>query len=117
MRRQNAMMKITRDVLESYLACPYKAFLKLQGHDNAIREGNLWKSHPGFAPVVNQSREIPRLTSQLLRNGADTVGGCLYETDQLSLFFNGLQRAAGAYDLGAFHYLPLMFRGNVVSGE
>jgi hypothetical protein len=30
------MMKITRDVIESYMACHYKAFLKLTGHEGAI---------------------------------------------------------------------------------
>ena len=29
------MMKITQDVLESYVACRYKAFLKLWGHKSA----------------------------------------------------------------------------------
>lgn len=111
------MMKITRDVLESYLACPYKAFLKLQGHENTRREVHLWKSEAGIAPVVIQTREIRALNSQLLKNGADTVENCLYETDHVSLFFDGLQRAAGSSELGDFHYLPLMLRGSGFAGE
>ena len=37
-KRDNHAEKITRDVIESYLDCRYKAYLKLTGHGDSARD-------------------------------------------------------------------------------
>jgi predicted RecB family nuclease len=114
------MTKITRDVIESYMACHYKAFLKLTGHEGAIPDhrSSLPSKNCGFPltsvdevhskHVKNQNAATIVLTSSHLRQGALLIANGLFETDLISLKIDGLQRVAGASDIGDFHYLPLV---------
>jgi predicted RecB family nuclease len=110
------MAKITQDVIESYLACQYKAFLKLT---DQVASSEILKSlldsdsSPACAPVdVNQQHVKIRaahsseLTSCSLSKGTTQIYGGLVETDLISLHIEGLQRVAGSSGIGNFHYLP-----------
>src|SRR5215218_7789706 len=117
------MTKITRGVLESYIACRYKAYLMLAGH-----EAETGQEHQPQAPtnseqtspleqvahLQNESRadDHIELTSKLLSQGLPEIIGSLYETTSSSIQFDGLQRVAGRSDIGGFHYIPILFHPN-----
>src|SRR3954447_4087029 len=114
------MMKITKDVIESYMACHYKAFLKLTGHEGAIPEYQ--QLHPSensrfpltsvdevhSQPVGSQLAESIVLTSSYLRHGVLLIANGVFKTDLISLSIDGLQRVEGVSAIGDFHYLPLI---------
>jgi hypothetical protein len=97
------MKRITRDVLESYVACHYKAFLKLAGHEGVtpdnpslLLSGN---SRPSLASVGDvhpqriktQGDKSIELTSSYLRKGEALILDGIIETDLISLHIEGLQ--------------------------
>jgi predicted RecB family nuclease len=113
--------KINKDVLESYLHCKYKGYLKLtnrQGTEsdyetlhtelridvrlNAINK--TLASYPNYEIVQG----IP-LTIHLLRRGPLYLFEATLEDDLLSLCFDGLKKVAGPSHLGDFHYIPILF--------
>lgn len=114
-------VKITRDVLESYLNCKFKGHLKLTGQQgtksdyetmlNDIRAEvrvaaieRIIASHP--------AQEIPRnipLTTDALKQGAPFLLDPILEDDLFSLAFDGLKKVDGPSKLGDFHYLPILF--------
>ena len=112
------MTKITRDVLESYVVCRYKAFLKLSGHNSATAHNGsrllgelpatFYEDKAVSPPSENQTEKVVELTSQFLGNGIDSVANCLYETAEISLHFDGMQRVSGSSNFGNFHYLPVL---------
>ena len=113
--------KITKDVLESYLNCKYKGYLKLTGQQGtksdyetlltemraAVRLAAIDKilaSRPG--------EEIPRnipLTTSALKQGASFLLDATLDDDLVSITFDGLKRVDGQSKLGAFHYVPMIF--------
>jgi predicted RecB family nuclease len=117
------VMKVTRDVLESYLHCKTKAHLKLAGHQGSasdfekllvvasreVREAAICKilERHSESEVV---RCIP-LTADALRGGSSFVLDATLEDDLLSLGIDGLKPVNGASKLGDFHYLPMLFHG------
>jgi predicted RecB family nuclease len=120
------MKRITRDVLESYVACHYKAYLKLKpagdesvttDKPNLLLDGNsrlALASHSAggvhLQPVTTQAAKSIELTSFYLRKGQPLILDAVFETDLISLQIEGLQRVAGSSDIGDFHYLPLVFQ-------
>src|SRR4051794_25056792 len=111
------MIKITQDMLQSYVDCRYKAFLKLRGHNGAMaHNGNpllqelstaACESRSAFPPSENRADKV-ELSSKFLREGIDSAINCSYETSEISLHFDGVQRVSGASNLGNFHYLPVL---------
>jgi hypothetical protein len=119
------MEKITRGIIESYLACHYKAFLRLTGHEAAA---------PADDPIPDQSSRLPpaiatglqsrqgpnqavkplRLERSMLRKGESTIIDSVYETDSISLRIPGLSRAMGSSNLGNFHYQPCIVRSGTL---
>lgn len=115
-------MKITSDVLESYLHCKFKGHLKLAGQEGSkcdfeamlmeLRDEVRFKAidaiiarHPG-----NQvARNILLTTGDLQRGPQYILDGTLEDGDTLALHFDGLKRAEGASKLGDFHYQPMLF--------
>jgi predicted RecB family nuclease len=113
--------KITKDILESYLHCKYKGYLKLIGQQGTkcdyatlltvmraeVRLAAIDKtisSHPG--------EEIPRnvpLTTLALKEGASFFLDATQEDDLVSLSFDGLKRVDGPSKLGDFHFIPMIF--------
>jgi predicted RecB family nuclease len=121
------MKRITRDVLESYVACHYKAYLKLKlagdetrfapDKPNLLLDGNsrlaLSSDSVGevhLQPVKTEAPNSVELTSCYLRKGEPLILGGVFETARISLQIEGLQRVPGSSDIGDFHYLPLVFQ-------
>ena len=81
------MMKITQDVLESYVACRYKAFLKLWGHKGATAHNGsplleelsttACEDKAVSLPSETRTKKVIELTSRFLENGIDSVANCL----------------------------------------
>ena len=116
------MMRITPDVVKSYVACRYKAFLKLSGHEGITPDNPnlLLDVNPqlpltpvgGARPqhVKNQATQSVKLTSSYLSKGEARILDGVFETDLISLQIEGLQRVAGSSGIGDFHYLPFVFQ-------
>ena len=114
------MIIITRDVLESYIACHYKAYLKLADQTDGITDGRTLLldkklQYPSTSEGAvrsrhraNQDTTSVKLTSSYLRKGKAYILDGLFETDLISLHIDGLQRVEGSSDLGDFHYLPFV---------
>ena len=114
--------KVTRDVLESYLNCKTKAYLRLAGQQGSVSDYEsllvvnrqevrqtaidkiLAKQHGG--EIV---RDIS-LTADALRAGPSIVLDATLEDGLLSVHFDGLKRLDGPSKLGDFHYVPMLFR-------
>jgi predicted RecB family nuclease len=112
--------KITRDVLESYLHCKFKGYLKLTGQQGTkcdfeamlkeLRDEVRKKAietiiarHPG-----DQIAKNIRLTTAGLKQGLQYIFDGTLEDDTLALHFDGLKRVEGESKLGAFHYQPVL---------
>ena len=112
---------ITNDVLEGYVNCQHKGYLKLAG-EHGIRSD--------YEALLAEQRAEVRLRAIdkiLARHGEDQVarhvpltaatlkGGPLFvldaalEDEVISLHFDGLKRVGGASKLGGFHYVPVVF--------
>ena len=113
--------RITRDILESYLNCKYKAFLKHTGQEGvksayedllvrAKNEVRLQASDKILArhSEVEVARNIP-LTASALKQGPLFILCATLEDNLLSVDFDGLQRVPGASRVGDFHYVPMLF--------
>jgi predicted RecB family nuclease len=116
-------------VLESYVACPYKAFLKLAGHEgvtpdnpNLLLGGNSQSSLVSVGDahrqrVETEGNKYTELTPFYLSKGEALILDGIFETDLISLHIEGLQRVPGSSDIGEFHYLPLVFRSDAEAHE
>ena len=113
--------KITRQILEAYLNCKTKAYLKLAGQQGIVSdyEGLLISTRQevrqqaiGKILARNPEGEVARdiiLTAAALREGPSFVLNATLEDDLLSLSFDGLKRVDGPSKLGDFHYVPMLF--------
>ncbi len=114
-------MKITRDILESYVHCTYKAHLKLAGvqgspSDYEVLQGEDRNRIRGAAAGKLLSRHKNEdilqgvaLTHSLLKRGVPLLLDATVEDHALSVRFDALQKEAGPSRLGDFHYIPVMF--------
>jgi predicted RecB family nuclease len=113
--------KITRDVLEGYLNCKYKGFLKLAGEQGTRsdyeamlfeRRGEVRLKAIDSIVARHQEAEVARnvpLTAAALKAGPLYVLGATLEDDFFCLHFDGLKQATGPSKLGDFHYVPMLF--------
>jgi predicted RecB family nuclease len=113
--------RITRDVLESYLHCPYKAHLKLTGArgrptDYEILQGaaRIRAQRAAADRLIgrHEGGEVPQdvaIARPLLKRGLPLLVGGTVEDHVVSIRFDALLREAGASRLGEFHYTPAMF--------
>ena len=113
--------KITRQILEAYLNCKTKAYLKLAGQQGNVsdyeallistrQEVRQQAMDKIFAPHVES--EVARnisLSAAALREGPSFVIDAILGDDLLSLVFDGLKRVDGPSKLGDFHYIPILF--------
>jgi predicted RecB family nuclease len=116
------MKKITRDVLESYMDCAYKAFLKLANREGVAPNGSLLRMDGSSRPPLTSVGEIhPRrvetqgtnsveLTTSYLSKGHAIILDGTFEASGISLHIEGLQRTVGSSGIGDFHYLPAVFQ-------
>jgi predicted RecB family nuclease len=113
--------KITRDVLEGYLNCKYKGYLKLAGEYGtrsdyevmlvAAREEVRLKAIEKIL-ARHQEGEVARtipLTAAALKARPLFVLDALLEDEVVSFHFDGLKRVDGPSKLGDFHYVPVLF--------
>jgi hypothetical protein len=113
--------KITRDALESYLACHLKGHLKLkgeQGHKSdyeALMAGKRaeQRRRAGDKLVAREhGGEVLRdveISTSVLRRGAPLILDARIEDESLSLRLDGLKRVDGKSRLGDFLYVPILF--------
>jgi predicted RecB family nuclease len=113
--------KITRDAMESYLACHLKGHLKLQGEQgeksdyeavmSGRRDGR--RRRAGEKLVAREhGGEVLRdieISTSVLRRGAPLILDARIEDDSFSLRIDGLKRAEGKSRLGDFLYVPILF--------
>jgi predicted RecB family nuclease len=113
-------MKITHEILESYLNCKTKGHLKLAG------ESGTKSDYEAMTTAASQdSREAAlaklvvrfgdgdacrgvRVTSAMLKQGAPLLADAELEDNVMSIRFDALKRADGASMLGDHHYLPVL---------
>jgi len=113
--------QITRDILESYLSCPTKAHLKLQGQQGVISDydgllaacrrevrriaiDKILARHP----PADVAMDAPLVAVTLRRGSAFMLNATLAD-ELLTLTFDGLMRVDGSSKLGDFHYVPVLF--------
>lgn len=113
--------KITRDVLESYLHCTYKGYLKLSGEQgNKMDYEVLQEEARSRVRLSATDRLIGRhkdrailrsvaLTRSLLKQGVPLLLDAIIEDYALSIRFDALQKETGKSQLGDFHYIPIVF--------
>jgi predicted RecB family nuclease len=123
------MTKITREILESYLNCKYKAHLKMvgqQGHTSDYEELLSSYRREVKQRAINQivaqapASEIPRnivLTADTLCEGPSFALDVTLDDELVSLHFDGLRKVGGASTLGNFHYVPMLFHEGRVKKE
>jgi predicted RecB family nuclease len=113
--------KITRDVLESYLHCKYKAFLKGAGQSGTKSDYEVMLTEARASVRLQATekilarhkqdevaRDMP-LTVAALKRGPLFILDASLEDETFSLRFDGLKRVEGHSKLGDFHYVPVLF--------
>src|SRR5436305_14951462 len=110
--------KITRDVLEAYLNCKYKGYLKLTGqqgvNSNYTALHNEMRADVRLAAIDkiiagHQEEELPRnipLTMSALKQGASFLLDTTLDDDLVSITFDGVKKIDGRSNLGQFLYIP-----------
>ena len=114
-------IKITRDVLDGYLYCETKGYLKLAGQQGTVSDyQNLMATSRdevrkrATETILSQYsedevvRQIP-LDASYLARGPLFVLDVTLRDDQFALCFDGLKKVDGASKLGEFHFVPVLF--------
>jgi predicted RecB family nuclease len=113
--------KITREVLEGYLDCKYKAYLKLTGEQGTISEyEQLTKEitiliHETATDKLNarhrkaETKAINLLDRAILKQGLPLLLGPIFQNAKMSICFDALQKGSGSSSLGDFYYIPVLF--------
>jgi predicted RecB family nuclease len=113
--------KITRDALEGFLHCKYKARLKLAGEQGSkcdyecLIDGSRQRLRRQATEMIlarhgegEVAAGVP-LTEAGLRQGQPFLLNAVLEDGLFSLPFDGLKKVEGASKLGDFHYIPVLF--------
>ena len=113
--------KITREVLESYLICKYKGYLKLAGEQGTkcdyeflLLEARNQVCLAAADRLVarHKQADVQRgvaITIPSLKHGVPLLLDATLEDECFSVRFDALQKEAGTSRLGKFHYLPVLF--------
>src|SRR3954470_4900479 len=112
---------ITVEVLNCYLSCKYKAYLRFAGQHGikSDYEATLieLRQEVRLKAIEKIHRQYPEhtltsniaLTNSALKRGACFVLDAQLQDDHFSIHFDALKRADGGSDLGDFHYQPVLF--------
>ena len=115
--------RVTMDVLESYLFCRYKGYLKWIGHQGIKSDYEVLLAGAReevrltvIEKLITQHRQdqAPRgipLTDSVLKQGLPFILEPTLEDATISLSFDGLKKAHSPSKLGDFHYIPMLFHG------
>jgi predicted RecB family nuclease len=113
-------MKITNEVLEAYLNCKTKGYLKLVG------EVGIQSDYEAMTTVTRRASwetALARLfsrfgeggvfrgapaTAATLKQGAPLLVDAVLEDDGISICLDAVTRTDGASNLGNYHYLPVL---------
>jgi predicted RecB family nuclease len=113
--------KITRDVLDCYLKCRYKAHLKLARQEGSPSDYELLTKESkervriaATAKLLGQHKESEVLlgsvaTRAILKRGVSLLLDVTLEDETFSIRCDALRRATGQSLLGTFHYVPVLF--------
>ena len=113
-------MLITREILEGYLNCKYKGYLKLTGQRGTIsdlealmeviRAESLKKCEEKMVARFGCGKDPTgvRVSLDLLKQGAPLILGGLIQDDELDLGVDALVRIGEPSRLGAFQYAPAL---------
>lgn len=116
-------MKITNEVLEGYLNCKLKAYLKNAGNQGIrtdyealllLRRDMVRQIATEKILVSHGDTQVTRsiaVTAGSLNSGTSFILSAVYEDDFFCLTLDGLKRVPGPSRLGAFHYVPVLFHG------
>ena len=113
-------MKITADILESYLQCKYKAHLKLANEQGIKSEYELLLVESRNQVCLAAADKLvtrkekrcgagPCHHAEILKRGAPLLLDASVEDENFSVCFDALQKEAGPSLLGNFHYIPVLF--------
>ena len=114
-------MKVTGDILESYLQCKYKAHLKLASQQGIksdyelllIESRNRVRLEAADKLVTRHKKsDVVQglvMTLKILKHGSSLLLDASVEDEELSVCFDALQKEAGPSLLGNFHYIPVLF--------
>jgi predicted RecB family nuclease len=112
--------KITRPVIESYLNCKYKGYLKLTGQGGTISD---YEAMTAAARRASREQAIAELVARFseddacrrsdisaatLKQGVPLLADAVLQNDTVSLMFDALKRAEGASGVGDYHYVPVL---------
>jgi predicted RecB family nuclease len=113
--------RITSDVVESYLNCRLKAYLKLKGqqgtrsdYEEFLLQTRRDVRQQAISKLVGKvsnddiNKDIP-LTASTLGVGRSLVLDPVLDDQPWLLRFDGLKKVDGPSELGDFHYVPLLF--------
>jgi predicted RecB family nuclease len=113
--------KTTNDVLEGYLHCKFKGYLKLAEQQGVKCDFEVMRTElrsevrlKAIDTIIarhqgeNIVRNIP-LTTAGLRQGPQYFLDGTLEDDALDLHIDGLKKVEGKSKLGDFHYVPVLF--------
>jgi predicted RecB family nuclease len=113
--------RITRDVIESYLNCKFKGYLKLAGELGKLSDYELLMKESGervrlaaTAQLLARHKEGEVLrgltaTPTVLGQSVPLLLDVTVEDGEFSVRLDALRRAAGPSRLGDFHYVPILF--------
>jgi len=118
---------ITREILESYLVCKTKAYLRLNGERGVKSDYEVLstetraklrdRADDKLASKAKPEEVIRgvRITEEVLRKGAAFILDAIIESGDLSLCCDALKRVKGESRLGEHHYAPiLVYEGKTV---
>jgi predicted RecB family nuclease len=113
-------MMIDNDIFESYLHCKYKAYLKLGGNHGNRSEYEIMKSEikslykrDALQRVIPSCEKKEILNNQdlssAIKDGNKVIVDAHVSYGDLQSYCDFTERTPGKSDLGAFHYLPVLF--------
>ena len=113
-------MKITNEILEGYLNCKTKGYLKLMGergtqsdYEAMITAAGQESREAALTTLVSRfgqsdpCRDVPA-TTDTLKKRAPLLADVTLEDEDVSLRLDALKRADGTSKLGEHHYLPVL---------
>jgi predicted RecB family nuclease len=118
--RRATDMTITNDVVEGYLNCKVKGYLKIIGESGiksdydgmtiAARQASREEAIIKLAARIGEgdAKRGKPVTAAILKQGKTLMVDATLEHDGMSLRFDGLKRADGSSKLGDHYYLPIV---------
>ena len=113
-------MKITDEILEAYLNCKYKAYLKLKGESGSkteyedlqvelrerMKERAVEKITSGHRD--DEVLRVPVASFDALKEGKAIVANTSLEDEKRRCCYDALEKVEGKSKLNDFHYVPIV---------